>query len=613
MEVAQRLSFLNDATRSSLLRARGLRRVTTFRVGPFCRTSVLLAALSSAACAAYDKRAEMVESSDPCCAEPSVAQEISTGLDTPQHDAEETSEVDIQQPFGWKTGSWGSLQMRSSAVQGEQNNVALTLTVSSYVSGDAKWFYEPQPVVPATRYLYSDRYTATVTSFMTARLLMKDGTFKFLPLVRVPASATPAIATFTFEAPADSVSATVMHGLALNGTLTFDKAALKILRATPVTFGVPNSGLEISDFAGSTTPSAWLQNRWGDHDGSFAYRTDGHTGDRSIAVAITTHRQGRAGWYFEPQAIDPVAPYVFSNYYRANVDTWPLVVATLSDGSVANVQLPVALAAAQWTKYQSDLFLPLNTVRFTVHHQLTGVGELQTDDYSVTPCTDAPFQRGIASIVFDDSWRTDFTLALPVLSRHRAVATHYAITGSLGAGDRLTTAMLTELKARGHEIAAHTKTHSDLRALAPNAVLDELQTSKAVLEAAGLGPIDNFAAPYGLYSAEVLKDAARLFRSHRSVDLGYNSRCGFNPMLLKVQSLRSTTTLAEVQAWVARAAADRTWLILLYHDLASRSGSIYSTSPEALDAHVSAIKAAGLPILTVTAALNELMPQRLMP
>lgn len=53
---------------------------------------------------------------------------------------------------------------------------------------------------------------------------------------------------------------------------------------------------------------------------------------------------------------------------------------------------------------------------------------------------------------------------------------------------------------------------------------------------------------------------------------------------------------------------DRTWLILLYHEVATNEHE-YSTTPAQLETHLEIIKKAGVPIVTVDQALREILPQ----
>jgi Predicted xylanase/chitin deacetylase len=291
-----------------------------------------------------------------------------------------------------------------------------------------------------------------------------------------------------------------------------------------------------------------------------------------------------------------------------------LATVTESDGSSVNLQLPVASAALNWTAYSAKLYLPMNAVRVTLYYKLACVGYLEIDDAGLLPTTTLPLKRGLISITIDDSWSTDYTNALPILTQHAAPATHYVLTGDVGTSNALSLDMLRALQAHGDEIASHTVHHYDLTTLSAADLETELASSRQFLESNGFGPVLDFASPYGAYDATVLAAIQRNYQSHRTVDVGYNAKDDFDPYRLKVQNVFSTTTVSEVDSWAAQAAADRSWLILVYHSIADPpQEGIDSTTPAKLEAQLSALQSHGLPFVTLRQALDEIVPQVTLP
>ena len=98
------------------------------------------------------------------------------------------------------------------------------------------------------------------------------------------------------------------------------------------------------------------------------------------------------------------------------------------------------------------------------------------------------------TLTFDDSIKDHLLIAAPLLERHGWRGTFNIITDKIGAGDRfLTWDDVRELVKRGHEIATHTKTHSNLVRLlgekGENAVRRELAESRdAIADATGFTP-----------------------------------------------------------------------------------------------------------------------------
>lgn len=524
---------------------------------------------------------------------------------------EQSSDADPSAPLGWRPSSWGENDATFAYPRpGRGGGHSVHLTIRNHVSGDAKWTYDHQLVTPGTRYRYSDYYLASAETFLVVEVRLSGGGIQYLNLGNLPPSSafTPASAAFTV--PAGALSMTVFHALKRPGNLTIDDVALERLPAVQLVDGVPSGDMETPAYAGADAPAGWSRNVYGSNDAAFSYPREGHAGARSLRVDMRSHASGRAGWYFDPQPVTSGGAYRFRDFYRADVDTTVTAQVWLSSGASVELQLPPAFASSSWSRYVADVFVPSNAVRLTIHHQLGRVGYLQTDDYALQPAVDSPFRRALVSLTFDDGWRTDYENVLPVLEEHDAVATHYVLTGYLGRPDRLTADMLVALAAHGSEIASHTVSHPDLTTLSATDLRTELSAPKPALAALGLGPTTNFASPYGAYNANTVAAIAREYRSHRTTDVGYNVKDTFDVYALKVQNIRATTTPQEVDAWAAQAAATRSWLILVYHDVSDPPASIYGTTPGELDEHLTVLERRDLPIVTVAQALDELLPQR---
>jgi glycosyltransferase involved in cell wall biosynthesis len=122
-------------------------------------------------------------------------------------------------------------------------------------------------------------------------------------------------------------------------------------------------------------------------------------------------------------------------------------------------------------------------------------------------------------ITLDDGYRDNAELAFPLLRRHGAVATIFAVSGSLGGRNTwsvgsevwgrplLSWPEVESLRRTGVRFGAHTKTHASLPELSPEERQDEISGSCQQLERR-LGPIRHFAYPYGHVDAATL-DAVR--------------------------------------------------------------------------------------------------------
>lgn len=537
---------------------------------------------------------------------------LSSGV--PNGDFEQAADLILTQPLAWRSAGYGVNDPTFAyETTGHSGNRSVSVKITNYTNGDAKWYFDPQPVVPGMRYWYQDFYTATAASFITVRFAMLDGSFQYLYANRGNTPPTSGYLTTgaAVLAPTNATSITVFHGLARNGYLQIDDASLVQLPPATLVNGVPSGDFEEAAFPGAATPAGWYPNPIGENNASFSYPMDANTGNHTVRIDMSSYASGAASWYFDEQQVQAGEAYRVTETYRSDVDTLIIAVVTRRDGTSVNLQLPVVLASPDWATYTTKVYLPDDAVGVTLYSKLSSVGFLELDNVGFAPEPPVPFARGLVSFTFDDSWLTDYTNVYPVLAKHNVLATHYALSGVNGNTGRLTYDMLSELQGNHEQIAGHTVNHYDLTTLAAADLTSELTVSKQDLESNGLGPVLDFASPYGAYNAQVLAAAKQMYRSHRTVDAGYNAKDDWDIYRLKVQSIRSTTTVADVDGWAAHVADEHTWLILVYHDVVSDSvvGTQYSAKTADLDAQITAVQNRGLAIVTVQDALTELTPQ----
>ena len=130
-------------------------------------------------------------------------------------------------PASWNRGGWGTnTRTYTYPATGFAGNGA-TIAISGYTSGDAKWYFNDVAVTPGTQYTVSDRYNSTVSSQALIRYTLTGGTNQYLTLQTLPSTAG-AWQTFTgtFTPPANTVSMTLFHLIAGNGSLTLDNMSV---------------------------------------------------------------------------------------------------------------------------------------------------------------------------------------------------------------------------------------------------------------------------------------------------------------------------------------------------------------------------------------------------
>ena len=95
------------------------------------------------------------------------------------------------------------------------------------------------------------------------------------------------------------------------------------------------------------------------------------------------------------------------------------------------------------------------------------------------------------------------------------------------------------------------------------------------------------------------------------MNVGFNSRDNADSFDIKVQNITATTTLDTIATWVAKAKIDRTWLVLVYHNVSQdvTNAGLYNTTPGDLEKHLQLIQASGISVLPVNQAVLELKSQ----
>lgn len=366
---------------------------------------------------------------------------------------------------------------------------------------------------------------------------------------------------------------------------------------------------------GSTTPANWTGNGWGTNTRSLTYEPTGRTGNRSAKATITNYANGDAKWMANSVPVTANTTYKYSNWYKSDVETELDVMVTMTNGTVQYYYLTSASASPNdWRQVNAQFTAPTGAASITIFHVVARVGYVQTDDHSLTVYTPAKFSRAIVSITFDDGWRNIATNGLPLLKKYNLPSTQYLNSTPVinNYPTYMTYQMIKDFKSQGSELAWHTRSHANVTTLTTNEIGVELSIPSIFLTGTGQSAAEykNFASPYGAYNDPSINEIKKFYRSHRSTDVGYNTKDNFNIYNIKVQNILNTTTPSEVQSWINQSIATSTWLVLVYHEVtASAADPTYAVTPANLDAELNIIKQSGVTVMTVDQALNEILPQ----
>jgi peptidoglycan/xylan/chitin deacetylase (PgdA/CDA1 family) len=179
-----------------------------------------------------------------------------------------------------------------------------------------------------------------------------------------------------------------------------------------------------------------------------------------------------------------------------------------------------------------------------------------------------PFDQGMVTITLDDGWATQYTKARPALNARNIDATYALVTHALaqGWGGYMTTPQVRTLVAEGNDIASHTLTHPNLTTLSAPQLTSELQDSQAWLVSnLDLPAVPNFVVPYGIYDSTVQSAIRQFYGSSRTVNAGRNFR---DTLMyeLRGNDVHRAVTVNTVRGWIDQALAEKSWLILVFHE-----------------------------------------------
>lgn len=544
-----------------------------------------------------------------------ILQSPSTAAAAPNLIANPSVENGTTNPNNWVKNSWGQNTATHTYKKNEgyQSARSVRVQVSNYVSGDAKWYFNAVNVEPNTTYTFSDFYKSNKKTKAVAVSYDAAGMPTYADIsLNIPASNTSwRQVTAKFKTLASTKKLSVFHVIEQNGWLQLDAASLTKDEVTPPapTNFVPNPSVETS--AGTpAAPVSWLTGNWGSNSPVYEYVNEGRTGTRSIKLTMSNYVDGDAKWYFEPQQLEKGKDYRFSAWYKTN--TIPhVVVRYITTGGTDRyfgMPRPEPNGTSDWQQYSDTFSVPNDAQSVTVFFFLANNGWLQLDDFSVTPYQTTGFTRPLVSLTYDDGFEENVSTVLPRLNSAGIKSTQcYATQFIEGQPAQVQNVMA--FKNSGHEICSHTVTHPALTSLNSTDLVYELTHSKQFLESTIGQPVPNFASPFGDYNAAVNNEIKKHYRSHRTVDEGYNSKDNFNIYKIRVQNMKSNTTLAEFKTWLDKAKADKTWLVLVYHRVTPGEPGQFDTKEADFVEQLNALLASGVTVKTYNEALNEVVPQ----
>lgn len=520
---------------------------------------------------------------------------------------ETASSTSVSTPDGWIKGRWGTNTATFSyPVIGNASNRAAQVIMTSRTTGDAKWAFAPVTISAGNVYEYQNDYSSDVTTHVTLEIRLSNGTYLYPDIAHPGPSNEWATQTIRFTAPANAVSARVFHLINQVGSLTIDNVSLRDVTPSPEPIN-PILNPSFEDLTISQQPAHWLRGRWGVNTTSFVFPVTGRTGSNAARVEISTHTSGDAKWYFTEVPVTPGDWYEFSDYYQSSIPHFVTVRFQRIDGTFQYQDIGMPPAQSDWTKFSGSFFIPSGVKSITIFHLIKNVGWLQVDDYKLKKLPGDPtvFNKGYVSINFDDGWLSAYQNAIPILDTAGFKSNQFIVTSRMfdGFAAYVKVPQILAMQSSGHEIGAHTRTHPNLTTLTPEQAQLEISSSRDDLIAIGATPVNYFAFPEGGSNNAIRAMVAGAgFAGARGSDGGFNRKTTdrFN---LARQPMTNTTTLAQVQALIDQAMTDKTWLILLFHEI-NASGNTFAVTPELFQQIVNYLATQNIAPITISQGMQ---------
>jgi peptidoglycan/xylan/chitin deacetylase (PgdA/CDA1 family) len=224
--------------------------------------------------------------------------------------------------------------------------------------------------------------------------------------------------------------------------------------------------------------------------------------------------------------------------------------------------------------------------------------------------------HGVVSIAFDDSHRSQFDVAFPLLKERGMVATYYVVTDKLrdfsNDSAYLSLGELRALQGNGSEIASHSKTHTGFWSLSEEQIRMECNVSKQVLESNGLN-VTSFAYPYGYTNAAIDSIVSEYYRSGRSAYVPpYTMAFPHSQFPLPHFNLTSfagetgdDTVLDRLKNIVDQVYSGNSWCIIFFNNIVpERSTDPYAIGVQDFTAFLDYVAEKGVQTLTVNQTLD---------
>jgi len=335
------------------------------------------------------------------------------------------------------------------------------------------------------------------------------------------------------------------------------------------------------------SPSAAVTRGWTwnarQNGGGVLRKVDGRNNSQAILLSAGSAADAKdLQWVSEEIPIASGQYYQIEMWYRSNtVARLDLAIKGVTAVPV-KIYVPPSRSPDAWQEFTHVFKVPSGGTSLVIAKGLVDRGTSASSQYVLHPVASAQFAQGLVSLTFDDSWKSVFVNAIPVLDLARSAShpaglksTQYVNTEpTILTPERYANNMsldeLLAMQSNGHEIAVHTRSHRDL---VRDAKDDASRTEEIVgcyddLKRAGIETVSSIAYPFGRSDDRVKQISASRLLGGRGVTRGtaniYNS-LAVDRYDLGSFSLQIDTPASKVIAMIDQAIAKQAWLILAFH------------------------------------------------
>lgn len=141
----------------------------------------------------------------------------------------ESENSETKRPDKWVNSSWGENDAKFTYEhEGYKSNRSMKIEISSYKTGDAKWYFDEVQAIGGQTYYFEDYYKSNVTSEVVVSMTKRGGGNIYQHLGYVASSDKWKTFSTKFSVPSDITSFTIYHLINAQGYLTTDNYVLNL-------------------------------------------------------------------------------------------------------------------------------------------------------------------------------------------------------------------------------------------------------------------------------------------------------------------------------------------------------------------------------------------------